>query len=188
MPRGRRPTIPVAPGGRRRAAATTASTHRHLRIRPATPADLAAINEVTLAAKAHWGYRAELLAAWRDSLLTTPASLQTCPTLVAVTGASLVGVVQLDPSAEPCELVACWVAPVHMRRGIGGALLSAALSAAACAGHDEIHIDADPHAEPFYLAQRAMRVGSVLAPIDGQPDRVRPQLRLSTRRQTPAPR
>lgn len=164
-PRSGRRTSALAPG---------------LRIRAATPAHLTAINEVTLAAKAHWGYPAGQLAVWRDSLLTTAASLATRPTRVALAGPSLVGVAQLDPSVEPWELVACWVAPAHMRRGIGTALLCAIAAEAACAGQGVIHIDADPHAEPFYQAMGAVRVGSVPAPIPGEPGRERPQLRLPT--------
>ena len=154
-------------------------------IRAAKPADLPAINELTLAAKAHWGYPAEQLAAWRDGLLTTAASLATRPTLVALVDGSPCGVVQVDPSAEPWELVACWVAPAHMRRGVGTALLQAIVADVARAGQALIHIDADPNAEPFYRAHGAVRIGVVPAPVPGEPDRVRPQLRLPTRGVSP---
>jgi hypothetical protein len=38
-----------------------------------------------------------------------------------------------------------------------------------------LRVDADPHAERFYLACGAVSIGTVAAPIAGQPDRVRPQ-------------
>jgi hypothetical protein len=47
-----------------------------------------------------------------------------------------------------------------------------------------VFIDADPHAEAFYRACGALRIGGVAAPIDGQPQRVRPQLVLSTVRRS----
>ena len=37
-------------------------------------------------------------------------------------------------------------------------------------------IDADPNAELFYLAYGAIRTGTIAAPIEGVPDRVRSQL------------
>ena len=42
-----------------------------------------------------------------------------------------------------------------------------------------LHIDADPHAERFYLACGALRVGAVPAPLEGEPQRVRPQMALA---------
>jgi predicted N-acetyltransferase YhbS len=69
---------------------------------------------------------------------------------------------------------------VQLGQGVGRALLAQALGHARAAGHAALHIDADPHAEAFYRRCGAMRIGATAAPIDGQPQRVRPQLRLST--------
>lgn len=151
-----------------------------MQIRAATASDLQAINAITLAAKAHWGYSDAQLEAWRDDLLTSAESLSERPTLVALESGDLVGVAQVDPAATPWELVSCWVAPSHMRHGIGRALLHAMKAEVARAGQHALHIDADPNAEPFYLALGAVRVGQVPAPIPGLPERVRPQLRLAT--------
>ena len=46
-------------------------------------------------------------------------------------------------------------------------------------GLREIVIDADPNAENFYVHCGATVTGVVPAPIEGQPGRTRPQLRLS---------
>jgi hypothetical protein len=37
-------------------------------------------------------------------------------------------------------------------------------------------IDADPNAEPFYLSRGAVRVGEIAAPIEGNNQRIRPQM------------
>jgi predicted N-acetyltransferase YhbS len=150
-----------------------------MHIRPATAADIEEINVITLAAKAHWGYAQDQINAWRDDLLTRVESLAERPTLVAIENGSLIGVAQVDPTTTPWELVSCWVAPSHMRRGVGRALLRAIASEVACAGQDSLHIDSDPNAESFYLALGALRVGELPAAIPGAPDRVRPQLRLA---------
>jgi predicted N-acetyltransferase YhbS len=151
-----------------------------MHIRAAIPADLNAINVITLAAKAHWGYSSDQLLAWRADLLTTEDSLNRRPTLVALEHESVEGIAQVDPCSTPWELVSCWVAPSHMRQGIGSALLNAMKSEVARAGARTLHIDSDPNAEPFYLAVGAVRIGQVSAPIPGFPERIRPQLRLAT--------
>lgn len=152
-----------------------------MHIRAARSADLPAINAITLAAKAHWGYKQDQLDAWRDSLLTAEESIGRRPTLVAIDDEVPVGIVQVDPSTTPWELVSCWVAPGHMRRGIGSRLVRAIAAELERAGQQSMHIDSDPNAEPFYLALGAVRIGEVPAPIPGMPTRARPQLRLSTR-------
>ena len=76
------------------------------------------------------------------------------------------------------ELTHLWVVPSMMRQGIGRALLAHAMLSAREGGASTIAIDADPNAEPFYLACRARREGVVAAPIIGNPARVRPQLSL----------
>ncbi|MBK1690179.1 GNAT family N-acetyltransferase [Rubrivivax gelatinosus] len=149
-------------------------------IRDATRSDLAEINAVTLAAKASWGYAQDQLDAWRQSLLTTEQSLDLRPTLVAIEAGAVVGIVQVDPSTTPWELVSCWVKPGHMRRGIGRTLLREITARVSAAGQSLLHIDADPNAEAFYLALGAQRIGELPAPIPGMESRVRPQLRLAT--------
>lgn len=149
-----------------------------MKIRPATSADLPAMNDVTMASKASWGYSAAQLEIWRENLTTSADSLA-WPTLVAEAQGRIVAMAQADPTRRPWMLVACWVAPAFMHRGIGAALLREIGSMARDAGHDELHIDADPNAEAFYLRQGAIRFGAIPAAIEGEPDRVRPQLRLS---------
>jgi hypothetical protein len=66
-----------------------------------------------------------------------------------------------------------------MGRGVGRALLERAAIEAALLDYRELKIDADPHAEAFYLACGAARTGtSVAAPISTDPGRRRPQLAL----------
>lgn len=153
---------------------------RDVQIRPALSADVPALDRIALQAKAHWGYSARQLALWRHELLTPPETLRSRPTFVAELDGRPVGFAQLDPDGERWELAGLWVLPDSMGRGIGRALLRQVCRTAAAAGHDVIEIDADPNAAPFYAACGATQVGRVEAPIDGQPDRVRPQLILRT--------
>ena len=148
-------------------------------IRPADPGESDALGRLAREAKAVWGYSAVQLDRWRDDLAVSPASIRRSPTFVAEADGAVVGFVQISTDTSPWELEHLWVGPRHMRRGVGRALLARAAEAAARAGERVLAIDADPHAEPFYLAVGARRIGEVAAPIDGQGDRVRPQLLLA---------
>jgi len=149
-----------------------------LNSRPATPADIPALNAIALAAKAHWGYSEAQLQAWRAALEVRAESLALDPVRIVEEQGQPIGFAQVCTQGTPWELEALWVSPGHMGKGVGNALLSWAQAHAAASGQEELAIDADPNAEAFYRACGARRVGTVAAPIAGSPGRVRPQLRL----------
>jgi len=150
-----------------------------MQVRGARAGDCATLTAIAHEAKAYWGYRAEELYAWRDELTVAPESLLALATFVARLEGEIAGFFQLSAPADILELEHFWVRPKHMGQGIGRALLALAVREASAAGCRQLHIDADPNAEPFYLACGAVRSGAKPAPIDGQPLRVRPQLVLS---------
>lgn len=162
--------------------ATTTPPNGELIIRAGLATDLPTLDAIARAAKAHWGYSAAQLAAWHDDLTTRAESLRARPLFVAQRDGVPVGFVQVATDTAPWEIWALWIEPSRMRRGIGRALLERAMDLAAAAGQTELAIDADPHALAFYRACGARVVGEIAAPIDGEPDRARPQLRLPTRR------
>lgn len=153
-----------------------------MEIRPAREDDLPVLNIIALAAKAHWGYTRAQLERWRPDLEVRRDQLAHRPVFVAEVDATrtIAGWVQIATDTTPWSLDSLWVHPPQMCRGIGAALIEFARAFAAARGRPELHIDADPNAEPFYLRCGARRVGEVAAPIDGQPARVRPQLRVAT--------
>lgn len=134
---------------------------------------------IALTAKAHWGYSAAQIERWRPSLEVTAGQLAAQPAFVADCGGAI-GFYSLRIDAEGCELDNLWVLPQSMRRGCGRLLLEHAMQTARDLGAAAIRIDADPFAAAFYEKCGAVVVGAVLAPIDGEPQRVRPQLLLST--------
>jgi len=131
-------------------------------------------------AKAHWGYTAIQLDQWRESLSTSPQSVEQWPTFVAEDQGHAIGFAQINPELETWELVSLFVLPSHIGRGVGRALLKEALVTTKQAGRPVLHIDSDPNAEPFYLACGAVRIAAERAPIEGDPERIRPQLHLHT--------
>ncbi len=148
-------------------------------IRPAVAADAPMLSALARRAKASWGYSAAQLDEWDAALTLAPATLAASVAYVCERAAQVAGFYTLRPGPQAWQLEDLWVAPEHMRRGIGGALLRHARAQAAAAGAPAIAIDAEPHAESFYLARGAVRQALVAAPIRGQPERVRPQLLIA---------
>jgi len=150
-----------------------------MHIRPASSDEAEMLGDLACVSKAWWGYPAMQIDVWRDELSPSAASISAQPTFVAEVDGIAAGFYQLYlADTDQGELKNLWVLPRFMRQGIGGALLSHAAALAARANVAVLAINADPHAEPFYLSQGAARVGTEASPIPGQPDRVLPQLLL----------
>ncbi|MDH5538543.1 MAG: GNAT family N-acetyltransferase, partial [Rhizobacter sp.] len=137
-----------------------------------------ALCAIALESKAFWSYSKAQLEAWRGELTVTQGSISTGLAWVADVDGRVAGFFVLAPSPRLWTLEHFWVLPDFMRRGVGRSLLSRAAELAVRGGAEGIAIDADPNAAPFYRACGAMRTGSLAAPIDGQPQRVRPQMLL----------
>lgn len=149
------------------------------RIRPAQPHEAEALTAIAVAAKAYWGYPAAVMRQWLPELVVSREIIACQPVHVAEQGGKLLGLTVLQAGTEPVrELEALWVHPHHIGKGIGTLLLSHAARVAKAAGAWELFIDADPYAEQFYLSRGVIRTGEVAAPIEGQPNRVRPHMRL----------
>ena len=149
-----------------------------MHIRRAGQTEASALSELALNAKRHWGYLSEDIERWRPFLVVSADDIAAKPTFVAEVENEVVGFYSLVAAAQAYELEHLWVSPQFARRGIGRALLAHAVNTAYLAGASSIVIDADPNAEPFYVACGAVRRGLVVAPIVGDPTRVRPQLSL----------
>jgi GNAT superfamily N-acetyltransferase len=162
-------------------AAPPTTPRRAVHLRPATAADAPALSALALAAKAHWDYPEAWLREWAAELTITPERIATTPVWVAALAGDdePAGFFGLEPRPEPALWVLehFWVHPRTMGRGVGRELFHHAAALARAQGGRWLAIDADPHAEPFYLHLGAARVGEVRGSVAGQP-RVRPLLRL----------
>jgi GNAT superfamily N-acetyltransferase len=149
-----------------------------MHFRHATASDVPRLDAIAVDAKASWGYTAEQVAGWTADLAVDPGTVGNWPMLVAEQDGQIAGFAQLDPTQQPWELARLFVSQRFQRRGIGRRLLRRMQAIVAAAGGLHIAIDSDPNAESFYMACGAVLVGAVAAPIPGEPNRVRPQLRL----------
>ena len=119
---------------------------------------------------------------WRPELQVTEDTLNSRWAFVGEMDGCIIGFYSLVPSPAAWDLDDLWVLPSFIRSGVGRALLAHAAQTAAAGGAWSIRIESDPHAEPFYLACGAQRIDAVAAPIEGEPDRVRPVLALAVAR------
>jgi GNAT superfamily N-acetyltransferase len=162
------------PGRRRREGRRVGLT---LRLRAARPGEEAALTELAVRSKGHWGHDAAFLDRARPELTVASGDLERLIVRVAERGGELLGFCAVDLDAAPPELVALFVEPAAIGTGAGRALLTAARVEAAAAGVAELAIESDPDAEPFYLANGAERAGTRTSASTG---RVLPLLRIAT--------
>jgi GNAT superfamily N-acetyltransferase len=163
-----------------RSSAVTSTVDTPIQIRRAHTHEAALLSVIATEAKMFWPYSAAQIAAWRDDLTISAEAVQSFPTYIAEIESKPVGFFSIEPGTQTWNLEHLWVLPSAMGRGVGRALLTRAMAIAKAGGADAITIDADPHAEPFYLACGAIRTGTTAAPIDGELNRERPQLLLGT--------
>jgi GNAT superfamily N-acetyltransferase len=111
------------------------------------------------AAKRHWGYPEKWMDAWRGLLTITPESVARNVTYCAREDDRLVGFYLLTTETDGLHLDHLWVLPEAMGRGIGRELFGHAVEQARSLGHQTLQIEADPHAEGFYIHLGAQRAG-----------------------------
>lgn len=156
------------------------------RLRPAAPGEAAALTELALRSKGHWGYDTAFLEACRAELTMRDAELAARRTVVAeLPDGRIVGFRTLEGEPPVGVLGMMFVDPDTIGHGVGRALATDLAAEARAAGFTLLTIDADPNAEAFYLAQGAVRVGGT--PSGSIPGRVLPRLELRLSPDVPAP-
>ncbi|GGL00795.1 GNAT family N-acetyltransferase [Mangrovihabitans endophyticus] len=144
-------------------------------LRPANAAEADTLSQLALRSKSHWGYDKHFLDACRADLTLSPDEIVARRAVVAEIAGQVVGFYTLDGEPPEGEIGNLWVEPTRMRHGIGRLLWHRAVTAGREIGFRSLLIDADPHAEGFYLAMGAVRVGD--SPSSAMPGRLLPRLR-----------
>lgn len=132
-------------------------------IRAARPEEAAALTELALRSKAHWGYDAAFMEACRDDLTLTPELI--AQTFVIADDETITGLYTLDLAhgADSADLLNLFVAPEAIGQGYGGRLWHHAADRARAAGKRWLYVESDPHAQAFYERMGAVQVGTVLS-------------------------
>ncbi|MDF1543383.1 MAG: GNAT family N-acetyltransferase [Anaerosomatales bacterium] len=128
-------------------------------LRPARPNESELLSELACAAKAHWGYPPDLMALWADELGVSPEFIEQHHVICAGRDGKVVGFAAVCGEDGAFELEHLWIHPGHMREGVGRALVGKIAACLQSRGTTTMRIVSDPHAEVFYLALGARRVG-----------------------------
>lgn len=152
-------------------------------VRAAQPGDAPDLSRIAVAAKRSWGYPESWIDAWSPVLTVDEAFVARHAVWVSLdAGAAPVGWAALVDDAGRAQLDHLWVLPAHQGRGHGRLLLDAVVQEATRRGHAVLHIEADPHAVPFYEHHGARSTGSVDAPVLCTPRRL-PLLEIPLRKE-----
>jgi N-acetylglutamate synthase-like GNAT family acetyltransferase len=144
-------------------------------VRSALPGEEAALTELAVRSKGHWGHDATFLQRARAELTVRPEHLARWIVRVAERDGAVVGFAAVDPEARELEML--FVEPDAIGSGVGRALLQDALTRAREAGLEHLLIESDPDAEPFYRSQGARPSGTRTSSSTG---RELPLLRIRT--------
>lgn len=153
-----------------------------LRVRPARPAEAAALTALCRRSKAPWGYDVDFMTRAAETLVVTRAMIGTGRVQVAEKALGRVpGVAAIEPLPEPgrFDLALLFVDPPAIGSGAGRALFAAAVRLAQAQGGTRLAILADPFAEAFYRRMGAVRVRIGDAPSDAIPGRRLPLLEFT---------
>jgi GNAT superfamily N-acetyltransferase len=130
--------------------------------------DADALTAIAHAAKRHWGYPENWIAAWRDTLTMRPEFITTNVAYIAVENERPVGFYVLTQEPDGPHLDHLWILPSSMGRGIGRALFEHAATEVNRLGFRSMKIEADPNAEGFYKRMGAIRIGTSTSETCGE--------------------
>ena len=130
-------------------------------LRPARPDEAAALTELVMRSKAHWGYSDEFMESCRQELTIHADAMVASRVTVAEDDARVVAVATLEGQPPQGELGSLFVDPDMIGRGVGRRLLQHMLETARGVGFRTVVLDADPNAEPFYEAMGFARTAVV---------------------------
>jgi GNAT superfamily N-acetyltransferase len=147
-----------------------------IELRPARPDEAGSLTELALRSKGHWGYDPDLMDKFRLVLALTPQDITRRRVVLAESAGRVLGFRSLDGEPPVGELGNLWVEPAAIGTGIGRLLWTDALNSARAAGFAALTVEADPHAEGFYLTMGARRTG--VSESTAIPGRMLPLLRI----------
>jgi GNAT superfamily N-acetyltransferase len=113
------------------------------------------LREIAYAAKAHWGYDAQRVRHWADSIDLEDGR----EILVAERDSALVAWASVIPGGETCVLEDMWVEPPAMGHGVGTELFQRAAARARELGASRMEWEAEPNAVGFYEKMGGRHVG-----------------------------
>jgi N-acetylglutamate synthase-like GNAT family acetyltransferase len=147
-------------------------------IRSASAADAQALTTIALEAKRYWGYPEHWIKHWESELTISSEYIRDNHVYVHEDDGEIRGFYALCVDGNKAELDHMWVTPAAIGSGIGKELFLDAMERAAKLNVNAVEISSDPNAAGFYKRMGATQIGEVDAPVDGQPGRKLPRLKI----------
>jgi N-acetylglutamate synthase-like GNAT family acetyltransferase len=132
------------------------------RLRRAGPGDAESLSSLAFRSKASWGYDIDFMKRCRAELTFSADQIEAPRNhfVVCEVNDSLAGFYGLEIHGEhDAELIALFVKPAVLRKGIGRLLIQHMIGAARQLGVRTVTIQGDPNAEDFYAAIGATAAG-----------------------------
>lgn len=131
-------------------------------IRKAIKFDCPVLNQLAYESKAYWGYDEKFMRACGEELTyDKKVEKQKYISRVLETSEGIIGFYVLELlEDEKAEIDAMFVIPKWIGQGFGQVLIKDAIEQAKMNDSKGIFIQSDPHAESFYLAAGARRIGT----------------------------
>ena len=130
-----------------------------LAIRRARAEEATALSALAMRSKAHWGYAPGFLETVRPLLTLSAHDVEVDAVYVLDDDAGPIGMYRVRVTPPQGTLEDLWLDPGAIGSGRGRCLFDHALRTAASLGLTSLLIESDPHAEGFYLAMGAVRIG-----------------------------
>jgi GNAT superfamily N-acetyltransferase len=132
-----------------------------IEIRRAVAAECKVLRNLARSSKRYWGYSEEQLSRWTHDQSVTPELIREQLVYCAVSDGAVVGFYAVCREDAGYRMRHLWVAPAHIRRGIGTSLFRHAIATLKAMGAPKLSLACDPHAEGFYSRMGAACVGKV---------------------------
>jgi ketosteroid isomerase-like protein/GNAT superfamily N-acetyltransferase len=149
-------------------------------IRRARPGESAALGALTVRSKAFWGYDEATMRAFNEDLAVSEEDILNDAVYILEDDGRWFGYCHLRPAAHnEARLESLFVEPEAIGSGVGRRLFEFAATKGRELGFDALVFESDPHAEAFYLAMGARRIGEKES--SAIPGRMLPLMRFALR-------
>ena len=149
-----------------------------LTIHRTLPEEANILSEIAFSAKAHWGYPNHWMEMWKPQFTFSAEYFIEHESWTAELDDKPIAFYTLEEKDGSAWIENLWVLPEHMGKGIGKHLFLDALSRSRSKGYRTLRLEADPNAAGFYEKMGMHQVGESSRPIDEDPSRVLPLMRI----------
>lgn len=138
-------------------------------IQRAQPTDAPQLTALAMRSKDHWDYGPDQIHAWEEDLTVTPEYIAANGVYQLTQGDNLIGFYAFQPQSETVvKLTFLFVDPQYIGHGHGKRLLEDFWQRMEGTPYQQVVLDADPNAAPFYQRLGFEVIGQLPSSIEGR--------------------